>query len=72
VSSGQANLTASLSDGSAPPYSDSSMASFFGNRMQEYTFTYHAASPGQSLHLAFTLLNNYGAGTISLAAATLD
>ncbi|HXT36882.1 MAG TPA: hypothetical protein VN837_15000, partial [Chloroflexota bacterium] len=46
VSSGQANLTASLSDGSAPPYSDSSMASFFGNRMQEYTFTYHAASPG--------------------------
>ncbi|HXT34869.1 MAG TPA: kelch repeat-containing protein [Chloroflexota bacterium] len=72
VSSGQANLTASLSDGSAPPYSDSSMASFFGNRMQEYTLTYHAASPGQSLQIAFTLLNNYGAGTISLAAASLS
>jgi hypothetical protein len=71
VSSGQANLTASLSDGSAAPYSDSSMASFFGNRIQEYTLTYSAASPGQSLRLAFTLLNNYGAGTISLAAATL-
>ncbi|HXT37544.1 MAG TPA: hypothetical protein VN837_18370, partial [Chloroflexota bacterium] len=71
-SSGQANLTASLSDGSAPPYSDSSMASFFGNRIQEYTLTYHAASPGQSLQIAFTLLNNYGAGTISLAAATLS
>ncbi|HEY8286374.1 MAG TPA: S53 family peptidase, partial [Chloroflexota bacterium] len=42
VSAGQANLTASLSDGSAPVYSDSSMASFFGNRIQEYTITYQA------------------------------
>jgi hypothetical protein len=72
VSSGQANLTATLSDGSAPAYSDSSMASFFGNRIQEYTLTYNAASPGQSLRVAFTQVNNYGAGTVSLAAATLS
>jgi hypothetical protein len=72
VSEGQANLTASLSDGSAPTYSDSSMASFFGNRLQEYTFTYQAASPGQSLHLAFTEVNDYSGGTVSLGAASLD
>jgi hypothetical protein len=72
VSSGQANLTASLSDGSAIPYIDSSMASFFGNRIQEYILAYHAASPGQSLQIAFTQINNYGVGTISLAAATLS
>ncbi|HVC79708.1 MAG TPA: hypothetical protein VNL35_04300, partial [Chloroflexota bacterium] len=72
VSSGQANLTASLSDQSAPAFSDSSMASYFGNRMEEFTLTYRAGSPGQSLHITFSLLNNYGAGTLSLAAASLS
>ena len=71
VASGQANLTASLSDGSAAPFSDSSMASYFGNRMEEFSFTYHAASAGQSLHITFTLVNNFGSGTLSLAAASL-
>jgi hypothetical protein len=58
-------LTATLSDGSAAPYVDTSLS---GSSQGEYTITYNAASAGQTLTISW--LNN-GGTNVALEAATL-
>ena len=69
-------LTASLSDGSASTYTDSSMSGsgtgtdgshFYG----VYTLTYKAASAGQTITVKWTENANQGSGNVTLQAATL-
>jgi len=64
-------LSATLSDGSAPAYVDATLISSSSttSTVREYTFTYQAASSGQTLTV--TLTNNNGGGDVRLAAATL-
>src|SRR6185312_6097866 len=71
VHTAQATLLAALSDGSAPSYSDGTLANRRGTTAAEYTFTYRAASAGQTLTITFSLAGSYGAGAILLEAATL-
>jgi hypothetical protein len=72
VHNAQGSLTGSLSDGSAPPYTDRTLDNPYGTTIEEYTFSYHAGSPGQTLHLSYTLTTNYGFGYITLEAASLS
>jgi hypothetical protein len=67
-----AAFNATLSDGSAPAYSMSTLHNFSGGTVEEYTLTYHAASPGQTLHLTFTMTANYSFGNLSLEATTIS
>jgi len=67
-----AAFSATLSDGSAPAYSVSTLHNFSGATVEEYTLTYQAASAGQTLHLTFTMTANYSFGNVSLEAATLS
>jgi uncharacterized membrane protein len=72
----QARMIAHLSDGSAPDYSDGSLTNSAGaTTLSVYTFTYNAASSGQTLTISFTLENETIAGVtgnITLQAATLS
>jgi hypothetical protein len=76
VFSGRGNLQVSLSDGSAPAYTDSSLANLFGNGPGGvYTLNYSANSPGQSLRIRWTLAQAAGANApsanVTLQAAAL-
>ncbi|MBV9770910.1 MAG: Ig-like domain-containing protein, partial [Bryobacterales bacterium] len=67
--SSSAVLTASLSDGSAPIFSDST--SFVSTQYdRNYTLVYNAASAGQSLTLTWVLVS--GGGNVTLSAAALS
>ena len=71
----QARMIAHLSDGSAPDYSDSTLTNNAGKTtLQEYTFTYNAASPGQTLTITFTEASqttSTDSGNVALQSATL-
>ncbi len=68
-------MIAHLSDGSAPDYSDSTLTNNAGKTtLQEYTFTYNAASPGQTLTITFTEASqttSTDSGNVALQSATL-
>jgi hypothetical protein len=67
-------FTASLSDGSASPYSNSSLANLMGNGPSgTYTITYAAASAGQTLRVRWTLLTGFRPdANVTLQAAALS
>ena len=69
VSSGQGSISARLSDGSAPAVVDTSLANAGGSSIAAFTFTYAAASAGQTLVVTFTQASS--GGSVSLFAATL-
>jgi hypothetical protein len=63
---------ASLSDGSAAPYVDTSLDNRTDVSERAYTITYRAASAGQRLTVKWTTLSTYDPrGNITLQAATL-
>ena len=70
----QGKLEATLSDGSAPPYVDTSQNKNNGGSFGSYTIRFKAASSGQTLKVRFTILNQYFSpnGVVSLEAATLQ
>ena len=70
LNSGQALLTATLSDGSAGPYTDNSVNGTIRTAMA-YTITYKAASAGQHLTIALTN-NTSSAQNVTIFAATLS
>lgn len=66
----QGRMTAQLSDGSAPVYADTSLTFSSVTKLGVYTFTYRAASAGQTLTLTFTQAS--GGGNVMLEAAALQ
>jgi len=69
---GRAKLEATLSDASAPLYTDSSLNSPSTTNNGVYTVSYRAASDGQALSVKYTLLSKYDSfGNVTLEAATL-
>ena len=64
-------LTATLSDGSAPAYSDSSTSSATATVNRVYSFQYAAVSPGATLTIRWTMDSGNKAGGVILHAATL-
>ena len=62
-------LTASLSDGSAPSYANTT-ATASGQYDQNYTLTYAAASAGQTLTITWKMAS--GSGNVTLNAAALE
>jgi RHS repeat-associated protein len=67
----QATLTATLSDGSAAPFTDT-VDNTTGTTYRTYTLTYLAAGPGQTLTVVWSLLTDHGSGSVQLHAATLS
>jgi hypothetical protein len=67
----QAKLTATLSDGSAAPFTDT-VDNPTGITYRTYTLTYRAAGPGQTLTVTWSLLTDHGSGSVQLHAATLS
>src|SRR5215207_6403008 len=57
----QGRLEASLSDGSAPAFVDASLTNSEATGNGVYTFTYRAASAGQTLRIRYTVLTDYAA-----------
>jgi len=75
VYQGQIKCTAVLSDRSAPSFTDTTLNTFdlFDTaRAVYYSFTYRAASPGQTLTVTLTLMSALGGANVSLSAATLQ
>ncbi len=73
VQQAQAQVMASLSDGSAPPSADTSLDSTgAGTALRVYTLTFAARSSGQTLNLTLSLLADHGGGSVDLLAATLQ
>ena len=70
----QGKLEATLSDGSAPAFVDTSMNRNNGANSGLSTITYKAATSGQSLKIRFTILNQYFSpnGNVAWEAATLQ
>lgn len=66
-------LEATLSDASAPGYTDTSLSSNTGSTNGVYAISYSAASGGQTLRLKYTEYADYNApnGNVTLEAATL-
>jgi hypothetical protein len=64
-------VTATLSDGSAPAYTDSTYGTLSTTNERFYTFTYRAGSPGQSLVVTMTIDAAGLNGNVSVPAATL-
>ena len=65
-------LTATLSDLSAPAYSDASFADLVDNIYDAtYTITYNAAKPGQTLTITWTALTVVMDGNVSLQSVAL-
>jgi hypothetical protein len=64
-------LTATLSDGSATVYSDSSLNDTGTGTVQKYALTYNAASANQTLTITWTLLTDNG-GSGSTSNYTVD
>jgi Bacterial Ig domain/IPT/TIG domain len=69
----QTKLEATLSDGSAPVYVDTSLGGSTGVVNGIYSITYRAASAGQVLRLRYTVLTDYNPpnGNLALEAVTL-
>jgi hypothetical protein len=73
VFAGRGKIEASLSDGSAPAYVNDTLSSIMGSVNREYTFTYAAASSGQSLHIRWTLQMGFRPdANVTLHAAALS
>jgi hypothetical protein len=73
VSKAQGSFSASLSDNSAAPYSDTSLQNSSGTTNEVYTLTYQAGSNGQTLTISFTMQSSLGSGGyVSLQSATLQ
>ena len=70
----QGKLEATLSDGSAPAYVDTSQNKNNGASSGLYTISYKTASPGQTLKVRFTILTQYFSpnGNVAWEAATLQ
>ena len=70
----QGKLEATVSDGSAPAYINSALNNNGGGIFGLYTISYKAGSPGQTLKVRYTILNQYFApnGNIGLKAAILQ
>jgi hypothetical protein len=64
-------LTASLSDGSAPNYTDSP-GYLGGTYIRNYKIAYRANSDGQTLTVTWKVAVNVGGGSVSLTAAALQ
>ena len=73
VTNAQGKLTATLSDSSATPYTDSSLNITSGTELGMYTITYNAASINQTLTITFIVQANQPKVTsrVILQAATL-
>jgi len=67
--SASGHFVATLSDASAPAFSDDSFVELTGQSTRVYTLSYQAAKPGQKLMIAW--IKTSGQGTISIAAASL-
>jgi hypothetical protein len=68
----QGQVQASLSNGSAPTYTDTSFTNTAGTSNRVYTFNYTASASGQTLTVRYTVLNSFDPfGNVTLAAATL-
>ena len=75
VYQGQIKCTAVLSDHSAPAFTDTTLNTFDlfdTTRTVYYSFTYRAASAGQTLTVTLTLMSALGGANVSLSAATLQ
>ena len=65
-------LEATLSDGSAPAYADTSVVDAAATTDAVYTLTFRAASPGQTLTVTWTEVETFSTfGNVTLQAATL-
>ena len=73
VTNAQGKFTATLSDGSASPYTDSSLNITSGTELGMYSLTYSAASSGQTLTITFIVQAHQPKVTsrVILQAATL-
>jgi Bacterial Ig domain/IPT/TIG domain/Bacterial TSP3 repeat len=71
--SAQGRLEATLSDGSAPTFVDTSLTNSSATSNGVYTITYRAATAGQTLRIRYTVFNDFAApfGNVTLEAATL-
>jgi hypothetical protein len=68
-----ASLTASLSDGSASPYTNNVSSSNSGANFAIYTITYAASSPGQTLTVDYTTTADNGQyDNIAVESASLS
>jgi hypothetical protein len=67
----QAKLTATLSDGSAAPFTDT-VDNPTGITYRTYTLTYKAGSAGQVLTVTWVLQTDHGGGSVQLHAAALS
>jgi hypothetical protein len=68
----QGKLEVSLSDGSAPVYTDTSFINTTGTSNRVYTLSYAAGSSGQTLMVRYTVLSSYDSqGNVTWGAATL-
>ena len=62
-------LTAHLSDNSAPDFTDSTVA-VMGQYDRNYTLTFQAAGPGQTLSVAWVMTSGVSSGNVTLSAAS--
>jgi YD repeat-containing protein len=69
---GTGRLEATLSDGSAAPFIDTSLSNGSGTSNGVYTITFKAASVGQSLRVRYTNSSSDPVGNVTLEAATLQ
>jgi YD repeat-containing protein len=69
---GTGRLEATLSDGSAAPFVDTSLTNGSGTSNGVYTITFKAASAGQSLRIRYTNSSSDPVGNVTLEAATLQ
>ena len=68
----QGKLEAALSDGSAPPYVDSSLSNSLGTSNGVYTLVFRAGANNQSLKIRYTDVQDFvSGGNVTLEAATL-
>ena len=70
----QGKLEATLSDGSAPAYINSSLNNNGGSSFGVYTINFKAGAPGQTLKLRYTIQNQYFTpyGNVAVVAVTLQ
>jgi hypothetical protein len=72
----QASVSAVLSDGSATPYTDTTLSNSGGTTNRLYAITFKSGSPGQSLTFQISdsdaYTSPYGPGNITLEAAALS
>ncbi len=70
----QGKLEATLSDGSAPPFTNTSLTNNSGTSNGIYTIQFRALASGQILRIKYTVLTDHYApyGNVTLEAATLE